>query len=105
MNWYKQAQGEYHYLINCVSAKGEDIQEMVDVSDQISWEEFNRHVSIEEVRNALGDIYDFGEEDRNGIKIQDDYAVSFYRSVYKEQPCYYIYWSAIEFVFVEGYDY
>lgn len=107
MNWYKIAKQEYFYVTNCVNAKGEDIEKMIDNSVEIEWEEFNEHISNKEIRNALGDYgktYDYDDlKSGSGLKFQDDYAVSFHKSFnYRGQPCYYFDWSAIEFVFLKG---
>jgi len=94
MKIYKIAYKQYRYLTNCVSSNGRDIEEMVDNSKEVSWEEFNRYVSDEEIINAIGDIYG------DWLAIQDDYAVSFHESKYKGEHCYYLDHSSIEYIFI-----
>jgi len=100
MNWYRLAQEQYYFVTDCVSAKGDDITEMVDEAEDVTWEEFNRHVSNDEIRLVMGDFYDYDDQDNNaGLKFQDDPYVSFHKSVYRGRPCYYFDHSAIEYVF------
>jgi hypothetical protein len=97
MNWYKRANKKYTYETNCVDAKGEDIEKMVDLSTEITWDEFKKNVSIDEIKYLFGGVYDYGGG--SGLKIQNDYAVSFHKSKYRGKPCYYIDHSSIEYIF------
>ena len=104
MNWYKKAQKQYYYALNCTDLEsGMPIQEMIDRAEDISWEEFNKHVSNQEIRSIFGNIYDYDDKDNGaGLKFQDDYAVSFHMSFYEGTPCYYLDHSAIEYIFLPG---
>jgi hypothetical protein len=103
-NWYKKAQVQYHYVLNCTNLKhGKPIQDMIDEAEDISWEEFNKYISNQELRSIFGDIYDYDNQDNKvGLKIQDDYAVSFHKSFFQGVPCYYLVHSAIEYIFLPG---
>jgi len=102
MNWYKIAQKQYCYELSCVDLnEGMPIQEMINQSIDISWEEFNEHVSTEQVNMLFGNIYDYDDINNGaGLKIQDDYTVSFHKSYYEGTPCYYLDHSAIEYIFL-----
>jgi len=98
MNWYKKAQKQYYYYKSCVDFdEGMELQEMINRSKEITWKEFNEHVSDDQIRNAIGDIYD-----KTNFKIQDDYAVSFHKSFLSGISCYYLDHSAIEYIFLPG---
>ena len=100
MNWYRKSQQTYYYVTNCVGSCGDDITEMTDNAEDVTWEEFNRYVSNDEIRSVMGDFYDYDDKDNDaGLKFQDDWAVSFHKSKYRGMPCYYFDHSAIEYVF------
>lgn len=88
------------FVTNCVSAKGDDIQEMVDQARDITYQTFVRNVdpeSLQKVKNAIG--YTRELQKNCGITLENDYGVSFHKSKYRGRPCYYFCWSAIEHVF------
>jgi len=88
----------YYFEIDCVSAKGEDISEMVDLSREISYQTFFSHVNLNEVM----EIFPFYERDsRLGLTLKNDWAVSYFKSWYRGRPCYFIVHSAIEYVFTK----
>ena len=106
MKIYRKAQQQFYFATTCVNQpSGEDIEKMTDNAQDISWEEFNKHVSNDEIRKAIGSLYNFQydyDDQKNGagLRFQDDYAVSFHRSKFKGIPCYYFVHSAIEYVFL-----
>ena len=98
MNWYKLAQNDnYFYVTNCVGSNAEDIGYMVDTADEINIEEFLLHVNNEEFRaieKQMGyPANDFLRE------MKDDYAVSFWHSIFRGIDAYYFDHSRIEYVF------
>lgn len=106
MNWYnkaiKIANGQYHYLTNCTQAQGDDIEEMVDNATQITYKTFRKYVPLSEIKGVFGGIYDYEDENNGvGLRIQNDDDVSFYKSKHQGRPCFYIYHSAIEYIFVK----
>jgi hypothetical protein len=91
--------GRFHYKTCCVQADGDDIHAMVEQAQQITWATFKQHVSptdlLEFERNGG---YDTGHE-RGGLRLSKDWAVSYWRSTYQGQPCYYLEHSSIEYVY------
>ena len=88
-----------HYLINCISAEGDDIRDMIDVSTEITRKTFLSHVDrfdMVEIERGLG--YAIGTE--RGLHMAKDWAVRYYKSTYKGQPCVYFDHSCIEYVWV-----
>lgn len=84
------------YQTNCVNAVGFDIQEMVDKSEEITLTTFRKYAGgLEELEKSMG--YDTGHE-RGGLRLSNDWAVSFYRSQYKGRPCVFMVHSAIEYI-------
>ena len=46
MNWHKIAQQQFYYAMNCTDLEeGMPIQEMIDRSTKITWDEFSQHVA------------------------------------------------------------
>lgn len=90
---------DYHFRLNCVRARGRDVQElsrMIDRAREITWETLIRHVPVDEIHEL------FPHYHGSGLHIKDDWAVGFYKSKWYGRTCYYIDWSAIEFVFTKG---
>lgn len=84
---------DYQFVTSCVSAKGEDIQEMIDNSRPVKWETFYNYIRPSIVQEL------FPTYKNSSLNIEDDYAVTVHKSKYRGKRCYYICWSAIEFVF------
>ena len=85
---------DYVFATTCVDADGDDIQEMARVATQISIHTFAKHVPLQEVRNMLG------YERRRQPTLAQDWAIGWYRSVYRGCPCYYVRWSGIEHIWI-----
>ena len=71
---------------------------MIDTAREITYETLLRHVSTDELASVFPD-YEWGRGKRDGLKLKDDYAVSFYSSTYRGKPCVYVCHSAIEYIF------
>ena len=89
---------DFHYLTNCVNVPRRDVEalhDMIDRAREVTWRTLTRHVPVAEIR----DHFPGYEYNGRGLHIKDDWAVSFNKSKYKGKPCYYIRWSAIEYIF------
>lgn len=94
----KDRGGKYFYFTNCVGLSGSDVDElhkMKDDSIEITWRTFSKHVNPDDVFEIFPD-YKSGE-----LKIDDDYAVGFYRSKFKGKRCYFLRHSSIEYIWIE----
>ena len=86
----------YEYLTCCVHSTAESIVNMVEQAVKITFEEFASFVEPSSFKRFLDNLgYD------THLKIENDWGVRFYRSVFDNQKCVYIDHSAIEYVFVE----
>ncbi len=84
-----------HFLTNCISADGDDINAMKEASTMIKRRTFLSHVDLKsmcDLERSLG--YD------RGFPMSRDWHVSYHKSTYQGKPCVYFVWSAIEYVFV-----
>lgn len=96
------------YVTSCLSSTAKKITDMNDRAREITWETFRRHIGIESVRETFS-YYSYRGEMYNPstgeltcpIHIKNDVCVSFWKSVYDGQPCYFIRHSAIEYIFME----
>ena len=81
------------YLTCCVCSSAELIDNMVEQAKEISVSTFLHRVNI--------NVEDFGYVKRGkGLKLKSDWAVSFFKSIFNGQPCYYMQHSAIEYIYV-----
>ena len=84
---------KFTYLTCCVNSTAEKIDAMVEQAKEITCRLFMRNVDIA--------VEDFGYvKSGKGLKLKDDWAVSFFKSKYCGLPCYYMCHSAIEHIYV-----
>jgi hypothetical protein len=76
------------FITDCVSAKGSDIQDMVDRAREITYRTISTYCELSDV---------FGHPSPS---LKKDWAVRFFKSKYQGLPCYYVCHSAIEYVFI-----
>ncbi len=83
---------KFEYLTCCVTSTARLIDSMVESARQITCKTFLARVNI--------DVEAFGYVRRGaGLKLCDDWAVSFHKSIYNGKPCYYMCHSAIEYIY------
>ena len=80
--------------ITCVQSTCEDITEMVDNAREVTYRTVAKHCDLSDFK----DMY----EGSPYLTLANDYAVSFHKSTFKGQPCYYIDHSCIEHVFLDA---
>jgi hypothetical protein len=100
MKKQKKRKAELH--VTCVEANGEEIAAMIDRSREISFATFKRRCNWVPVAKSMG--YQVGprtRQNRTWLRLDEDYHVRFYKSVYQGKPCYYMDHSAIEYVFMK----
>lgn len=100
---YKLAQQYFQYWTDCVSSTAEQIDAMLDhpSNRKISYNTFLRYVGKDQLEEIFP-YYNWGSNRNNGLKLKDDYHVSYNKSVYDNMACVYMVHSAIEYVFVSG---
>jgi hypothetical protein len=90
---------KYIYETCCVNSTAEKIHAMVDVARTVTLSTLRRHIAgLDDW--AIGMSYSVGAE--RGLHLKDDWAVTFHKSVYCGEPCYYIDHSAIEHIFTKS---
>ena len=98
--------GKYTFFSSCVNWPIErgglrELQDVIEKSIRISWRTLIRHVPVDEIRRSFPDYTYNGQVDVGCFHIKDDWSVSFHRSRYRGRWCYYVRWSAIEFVWID----
>ena len=88
----------YQYHTCCVNSTYELISDMVNNSTEITANTFFKYVSLQDVNEMFG--YNQNCPLLNSIK--KDYHVTYYKSHYNGQKCYYLKHSAIEYVFIQN---
>lgn len=89
------------YLTSCVDSTAEKINALVSQARDISYQTARRAIGAEAMDAWAKEMsYDTGSE-RGGLRLKNDWHVSYHRSVYDGMPCVYIRHSAIEHIFVE----
>ena len=88
----------YTYETCCVDSKAEWIDDMIDKAIDITYQTIKKHIKgLDEWEKSMGYV----TGNKKGLKLKNDYAVTFHRSKYRNKKCYYIKHSAIEFIFTE----
>jgi hypothetical protein len=88
----------FTYETCCVNSTYEHIHAMVEREKDVSYKTIRKHCSeLREWAEGMG--YEW--IGNKGLKLKDDYAVSFHKSVYRGRRCYFIRHSAIEHIWTE----
>lgn len=91
----------WYFETTCVNSDGPSINNMTKRAREVTFRTLQRVLgsSFKEMQAQLG--YDVGAQ-RGGLRMAKDWAVSYWKSVYRGRPCYYFVWSHIEHIFVEA---
>jgi len=96
----KQGMRAYTYHTSCVNSRGDWIDNMVDQAEVVTLQTVRKHCA--DVRFWEQTLkYDVGNE-RGGLRLKDDWHVTYHKSQYRGLPCYYIQHSGIEHIWVKG---
>ena len=103
MNWKIEKQKNFDFCTDCTAAGiGEDISKLVDDAEDISYNEFTSVVGKNKLEEHFPD-YIWGPDTRgNGLKMRDDYHITYARGIFRGEPAYYVTHSGIEYVFTNG---
>lgn len=87
----------YQYLTCCVESTCEDLDEMVDAAIDVTYRTMLKHCpGLIDWAEGVG----YARDSRRGLTLKNEWAVDFHRSKYQGQRCYYVRWSAIEYIFI-----
>jgi hypothetical protein len=81
-----------------VNSTGRLIIDMVDKSREVSLSTIKKHCQrVNEWAESLG----YETDSRRGLTLENDGMVTYHKSFYNGKPCYYIKWSAIEYIWIK----
>jgi len=90
----------FKYLTSCVACgDGDAINEMKAASKSITLKTMRKHCDMEGLEQELG-YCTRTKYDDSGLWLGRDWHVSFDKSRYKGEPCYYLTHSGIEYIFI-----
>ena len=81
----------------CVNSTSETIDAMTDKAVQIDYDDLLEQVEVDDIK-TLFPYYNW-TDDEEGLTLKDDFAVSYWQSMYRCHPCVYIVHSSIEYIF------
>ncbi len=87
----------YQFQTTCVSSTAELIDAMTERSREIKYKTALNLLGAEVLKEF--NIYNWGRGKKKGLKLKNDWAVSYYKSKYNGRKCVYIVHSAIEHIF------
>ena len=90
------------YLKCCVDFETNEVEslnKMIDNATEITYSTFIKHIGIKQI-SQLFPFYIWGQKKEGGVRLKDDWAVSFYKSKLNGVLVYYINHSAIEYIFI-----
>ena len=94
------ANSEYVFVTDCVNSDCESISDMTEKAKEITYRTFIKHIPIYELLK-IGPFsnYDTPHEKKGGLKLKNDWHVSYHKSTYQGHPCLYVQHSSIEYIF------
>ena len=88
----------YHFAITCVNSTGPKIDALQESARKITYRTFRAALGGAELdRWAAAMLYDTGNE-RGGLRLMHDWAVTYNRGTYDGRPALFIVHSAIEHI-------
>ena len=92
---------KFYYFTNCTQVLARDVEAlnaMIENARDVTYATFLRNVDSSDFK-ILKANFGYVDRKRDGLRLQDDYHVSYHRSRYKGKTVYYLVHSAIEYVF------
>lgn len=91
----------YQYAGCCINSTAQAIDAMTDAAREITYRTFRKTIGGEQVDEIAAQMkYDTGHE-RGGLRLSQDWYVSFHKSTYRGRPCVYMRHSAIEYIWTK----
>jgi len=93
---------DYSYLTSCVESTGQLINEMRDddLRREVTYETMLKHCDL--LDWSLEHGYELRTSSGHGLTLKNDWSVSYYKSFYCGVPCYFLVWSAIEYIWIKN---
>jgi hypothetical protein len=90
----------YHYETSCPECddRVEALNHMIETATEVTYRTMRRHCSglLDWARNK-----GYDRHPNQGLTLKNDWHVGFYKSTFEGRPCYFLRWSAMEFIWVK----
>lgn len=86
----------YRYRCCCINCSDVSaLNQMIELAKSVTYRTMLRHCEglLEWARNQ-----GYSRSSNQGLTIQNDFHVSYWKSIFQGHPCYYLCWSAIEYI-------
>lgn len=92
---------EYWYKTCCIECDDcvDDLNRMIEEAVPITYRTMRRHCGGLDTW-AINHGYELHHT--RGLTLKSDWHVGYFKSSFKGRPCYYLVWSAIEFIWTQG---
>ncbi|KKN10455.1 hypothetical protein LCGC14_1036360 [marine sediment metagenome] len=99
-----ESPGKYRYLKSCTDFGASDVEHLLAMLDseaetEITLATLKRNCGSKSISDWAA-LHGYGRSKSRGLTMANDYAISYHRSLYRGERCYFIRWSAIEFIWV-----
>lgn len=84
----------YVFLTSCVASTAELIDAMTEGAEELTHAELAEHCDLSSFAHEMGYCDD-------GLKLENDYHVSYWKSTYDGKRCYYLDHSRIEYIWIK----
>lgn len=95
---------EFRYWKSCPELTRDEVDiqtRMIDEAREVTYRTFRRQVGVDELdRWSKEHGYVLSRRHGHGATLKHDPYVAFYRSNWGGRPCYYLVWSAMEFIWL-----
>lgn len=88
----------YRYETCCIHSDYESITSMTDQASEVSYRTMLRYCDLTSWAEENG--YELRQNAGHGLTLKHDWHVSYYKSLYRGKPCYYLVHSHIEHIWV-----
>ena len=90
--------GQFYFSHDCSHTTAELLEAMYDADRDITLTTMRKHCPE---MNDWALAHGYATHKRRGLRLCEDRYVSYHRSTFDGQPCYYMTWSAIDFIFLK----
>lgn len=95
---------KFEFVGRCDALKADDLYDYENSERMISYQTFVRKVGIKQLKILFGHIYNFGKSKKNGLKLKDDFHVTYSKGKWKGKNAVCVYQSAWHHIFVSKGD-
>lgn len=92
-------ESDFVYLHNCTQSDADSINDLQEGWREITYRTLIQHVYWKELMSVFPD-YEWQPGPVQGLRLKNDWAVQYFKGIYRGVPCYVVVHSGIEYIFV-----